>query len=147
MAGPVTGPEALAVFSDAWARACAARLNGMEGYRIAAARWETIIVLTMTELGEGLVERRVWLALSRGECREARAAHPEDEDTARYVLSGSAETWRQVLGGALPPLMAIMTGKLRLAKGSLMELVPYVNAARELVSAAALVPALFPEPR
>lgn len=144
MARPVTGPEPLPIFSHDWARACADQLNGMDGYRAAAARWEAIIVLTMTELGEDLLERRVWLELSQGVCREARAAVEADEGSARYVLSGSAETWRQVLGGALPPLMAIMTGRLRLAKGNLMELVPYVNAARELVSAAALVPAAFP---
>lgn len=141
----MTFPSALAVFSDEWAQACAARLNDMEGYRTAAATWEAIIVLTMTEIGPGLAERRVWLELSQGSCRAARAGALEDEDGARYVLSASAETWRKVLSGGLPPLMAIMTGRLRLAKGNLMELVPYVNAAKELVAAASLVPALFPE--
>ena len=79
-----------------------------------------------------------------GSCRGARAAQAEDEGDARYVLSGTAESWRLVLNGALPPLHAIMTGKLRLAKGNLMELLPWVNAAKELVSAAAAVPASFP---
>ncbi len=134
----------LPVFSDGWARACAVQLNGMGGYRAVAATWETVIVLTMTDLGPEREERRVLLELSEGSCREARAAVVEDEAGARYVLCATGETWRLVLTGAMPPLGAIMTGKLRLAKGNLLELFPYVNAAKELVSAAALVPAVFP---
>ena len=55
------------------------------------------------------------------------------------------EIRRQVLTGQTPPLMAIMTGKLRLTKGSIMELLPYVAAAKELVLAAATVESTFPE--
>lgn len=132
------------VFSDEWAAICARTLNEGDGYRTVAAAWEARIVLTMTSVGSDGGERRVWLDLAAGSCRGARAALAEDEGDARYVLSGTAESWKQVLSGALPPLQAIMTGKLRLAKGNLVELIPWVNAAKELVSAAATVPASFP---
>ncbi|MFN8650780.1 MAG: SCP2 sterol-binding domain-containing protein [Gemmatimonadales bacterium] len=132
------------VFSDEWAVICARTLNEGNGYRTVAAAWEARIVLTMTAVGSDGGERRVWLDLAEGSCRGARAAQAEDEGDARYVLSGTAESWRLVLNGALPPLHAIMTGKLRLAKGNLLELLPWVNAAKELVSAAAAVPASFP---
>lgn len=144
MAGDLGTPAGVPVFSSDWARACAECLNGREGYRVAAGSWEAVIVLTMTDAGAPGEVRRVLLDLAEGICREARAAAVEDEAAARYILSGTAQTWREMLGGALPPLMAIMTGRLRLAKGNLMELIPYVNAAKELVSAAALVPATFP---
>lgn len=74
----------------------------------------------------------------------ARAASQEDEAEARYVLSGTVVAWQQVLTGSVAPLLAIMTGRLRLSKGSLMELLPYVTAAKELVAAASRVPARFP---
>lgn len=132
------------IFSGEWAAICARTLNEGGEYRTVASAWEARIVLTMTGVGADGAERRVWLDLFQGSCREARAALAEDESEARYVLSGTAESWRMVLSGALPPLTAILTGKLRLAKGSVMELVPWVSAARELVRAAAAVPATFP---
>jgi putative sterol carrier protein len=141
MAGGIAFP----VFSHEWARACAEILNQREGYRTAAAAWEAAIVLTMTQVGTQPAERRVFLDLFRGDCREARAAAESDESNARYVLSGTAAAWQEILTGNVAPLYAIMTGRLRLTKGNLLELVPYVNAARELVAAAALVQAVFPE--
>jgi len=99
----------------------------------------------MTSPEPGTEARRVLLDLWRGECRAARAVGPEEEADARYVLTGSVTAWQQVLTGAAGPLVAIMTGRLRLTKGSLADLVPYVKAAQELVAAAALVPAVFPQ--
>jgi putative sterol carrier protein len=131
------------VFSDDWARACATVLNQREGYRVAAASWEGAILLVM-HAPSPAEERRVFLDLWHGDCRGARAAAPEDEAAARYVLAGTVTAWKQVLTSAVAPLVAIMTGKLRLTKGSLTELIPYVNAAKELVAAASLVEATFP---
>jgi len=61
-------------------------------------------------------ERRVWLDLWRGECREARSATVTDEDSARYILSAGLVVWQQVLTGSTAPMMAIMMGKLRITK-------------------------------
>lgn len=132
------------IFSDAWARACAELLSGREEYRVAAATWEGAIVLVMAGGAAG-IERRVYLDLWRGDCRVARAAEAADEELARYVLSGTHIAWRQVLTGTLAPLLAIMTGKLKVTKGSLRELMPYAGVAKELVAAAAAVPAVFPD--
>lgn len=135
----------LPVFSDAWATACSRILNQNNAYRAAAATWEGALLLHMgTETGGG-EERRVFLDLWHGECRQARAAAPADESDARYILSGSTSAWRLVLTGKVAPLVAIMTGKLMLTKGSLVELLPYVTAAKELVSTAASVEAVFPD--
>jgi putative sterol carrier protein len=53
-------------------------------------------------------------------------------------------TWRRVLHGEVAPLMAIMTGRLVLTRGSLAALIPYAMAAKALVDAASAVPARFP---
>ncbi len=91
------------------------------------------------------VERPVFLDLWHGECREARVARAEDAEASRYVMAGDVEAWRQVLGGRTPPMLAFMTGKLKLTKGSLLELLPYVHAAKELVAAVAAVDADWEE--
>jgi putative sterol carrier protein len=53
--------------------------------------------------------------------------------------------WRQVLGGDLEPVGAVMTGLMDLARGNLIGLAPWVGAARELLSAACRVDCTFPE--
>ena len=93
---------------------------------------------------DGVNERGVLLDLWHGECRSARVADGDSEAAARYVIAGTADAWRQVLTGKLPPLAAILTGRIRLTKGSFLDLIPYVNAAKELVRAAAAIEAEFP---
>ncbi len=134
----------LPVFSDAWASACAEVINRSSGYRAAAATWEGALILLMTPDKVPGEERRVFLDLWHGDCRSARAATLDDDATARYVLAGTVSSWHLVLTGRTAPLLAIMTGKLRLAKGSLAELVPYTAAAKELVTAASMIEAVFP---
>jgi putative sterol carrier protein len=131
------------VFGDGWARGCADALRSRPEFAAAAAKWEGIVMLVMTETGEP-EPRRVYLDLHRGECREARAGTADDEAGARLVFSASAAGWQQLFSGKLPPLHALLTGKLVLAKGNVMELVPYAGLAKQLVEAAASVPASFP---
>jgi putative sterol carrier protein len=132
------------VFSEAWAVACAEVINRSGAYRAAATTWEGALVLLMTPEKVPGEERRVFLDLWHGDCRSARAATVDDEAAARYVLAGTESSWRLVLTGRTAPLLAIMTGKLRLAKGSLAELIPYTGAAKELVTAASAIEAIFP---
>ena len=135
----------LPVFSDAWALACSLVLNQNSAYREAAATWEGALLLHMAAQSGGTEARGVFLDLWHGECRAARAAEPGDEAEARYILTGSTSYWRLVLTGSVAPLVAIMTGKLKLTKGSLADLIPYVTAAKELVITAASVEAVFPD--
>jgi putative sterol carrier protein len=138
----VTAPVPFPAFSEAWARACADALNLREAYRAAAATWEGAILLVLQEDSGGGAQR-IFLDLWHGECRAARVAGPEDEEAARYVLSGARTAWEQVLTGRVAPLFALVSGRLRLAKGNIAELLPYVGAARELVAAVATVSATF----
>ncbi len=60
------------------------------------------------------------------------------------MLQGNAAAWKRILAGEVEPLTALMTGKLRLTQGSLAKLLPYVQAAKELVAAARRIPSTFP---
>lgn len=131
------------VFGDEWAKGCADQLRSRPEFAAAAAKWEGIVMLVMTETGDP-EPRRVYLDLYRGECREARAGSAADETNARLVFSATTSGWQQLFSGRLPPLNALLTGKLLLAKGNVMELVPYAGLAKQLVEAAASVPAQFP---
>ena len=131
------------VFSAAWVQAWATELASSEAYQKAAAAWEGSIALQLTDPAPG-APAAVFLDLWHGECRQARPASGSDLETADYLLSGSTEVWRQVLAGQVEPIFGLMTGKLKLARGSLASLTPYMAASKELVAAATRVPSRWP---
>ena len=133
------------VFSGEWATACGAALNANPAYREAARNWEGAVLLQLASAEGAEGAQMVYFDLWHGECRAARAATPEDEALARYVMSGTAGAWQQVLTGKVAPLMALLTGRIKLTRGALAELLPHVNAAKELVLTFATVPATYPD--
>ena len=134
------------MFTHDWAVACGEQINANEDYRKAARSWRWPLVLTMAPAPKlGLPERSVYLDLFEGDCREARAATPADVESVPYVISADPKTWKQVLDRDLEPIFGLMRGKLKLAKGSLVALLPYVAAAKEMVLSAACVETRFPE--
>lgn len=132
------------LFDQPWAEAMGRALAASESYRRAAARWEGSLTLALRDAA-GAPRAGVFLDLSRGDCHEARAARPADYDGSAFVIAGPLPVWLAVLEGRSEPLGAIMRGQLKLTRGSLGRLMPFVEAARELVAAARTVPTRFPE--
>lgn len=134
------------VFTQEWAAAWCAALNASDAYRAAAAGWEGAVALVMGADGEAgvPVQRAVYLDVAGGVCGGARVANEADLATARYVIEASPSAWQAMLDGTLAPMMALMTGRLRLTRGNFASLLPYANAARELVATAGEVPCRFP---
>lgn len=98
------------------------------------------------EEGRLTADRAVFADLWHGECRAARRASDEDREGADFVIRADAGTWQRVLGGDLEPIFGIMSGKLKLTRGSLARLTPHLAASRELVLAATRVDSTFPNP-
>lgn len=132
-----------AIFSQPWADAFKAALNQNEAYAEAGRTWEgPLVFLVRADPGHGIDEdRSVLLDLWHGECRQAEAL-PSDKATAQadYVILGDRRTWFDVLDGELEPLKALMFGKLKLSKGKLRDLLPYIKASKEMVESAREVP-------
>lgn len=137
------------VFTEPWCEACCRQLNARASYREAAAGWQGAVVLVMTaDPAHGIdSERAVWIDLHQGACRDARVATDADRASATYVLQADPAGWKRLLAGEADPVSALMTGKLRLTRGSLFALARYAQAAREMVLAAGEVGGTFPAPR
>jgi putative sterol carrier protein len=137
---------ALEVFTEEWALACCERISAHEGYRKEGAGWMDAVVLVMTaDPARGVpADRAFWLDLHAGACRGTRAATQADLDSAPFVLTAGPGAWEQILSGRLDPVTALMTGRMRLARGGLFALAKHAGAAKELVRAAGEVPAVFP---
>lgn len=133
-------------FTAEWAEAWCAALNANSAYRSAAAGWEGAVALVMHADGTpGIAARRaVFVDLWHGTCRASRVATEDDLATAPYVIEANAAVWRDLLVGRSSPILALMTGRLSLTRGSIAALLPYANAANELVATAAHVQTVFP---
>ncbi len=130
-------------FSDQWAEAWGAALNGSTVYREAAATWEGAIAVVVADTS-GPPGPAVFLDVWHGECRAARTATAADLAEAAFVLEAAPGAWKQVLASQISPVMALLTGQIRLARGDLTRLLPYTAAAKELVHLAGVIDTEFP---
>jgi len=136
------------LFSAPWLHAWQRELNDNAAYRDAAAQWEWPLILSITNEGQQGApepERSAYLDLWHGQCRAARPAELADEESARFIISGSIAVWRQVLDGRLEVVSAIMLRRLSLDKGSVASLLGYIGAAKALVVTAAALDTDYPE--
>lgn len=133
-------------FTQDWADAFRDAINADAAYRAAAASWTWPLALAMEARPDlGYPEAvAVELALDRGTCHDARIV-PADAATAPYVLRGSYDTWKRVVRGDVDAVMAVATGQLALARGSLMTLMMHTGSAKALVATAGTVPTTFPD--
>ena len=133
-------------FTQPWADAFCAALQADPAYHDAARGWPWPVALVLDarpELGYP-ADVAVELALDRGACHGARVLSP-DASTAPIALAASYDVWKEIQLGGLEPVPAVMSGRLRLARGSLMTLMMHVGAATALVACARQVPTAFPD--
>ena len=135
------------IFTEDWAKIWNDKINENENYKKAATKWEGAIGMLMTpDADMGIPEERIVIAdLWHGDCRGAKAATAADLEDTPYLIKAEPSAWKSVLAGKTDPIVGLMGGKLKLAKGSMFALLPYAKAAKELVKSAINVETTFPE--
>jgi putative sterol carrier protein len=118
--------ESLAAWRD--------HLNTSAVFRDAAAGWRGTLLLL--EGAPDAPERTAWVEVSDGHCAAAREGETGDTERADFVLAASPATWHDLVTARTTPVMAAMTGRLRLVKGDLLALAPHAKAAAALLAAA-----------
>lgn len=119
-------------------------MNESEDYRSVAASWEGAVGLLLDD-GDPGSRRAVVLDLWHGACRSALATDPDHLESARFVFRGTTAAWRHILTEGGSPVLALMSGRIRLAKGEPSALLPYAGAAKALLRLAGSVPTRFSE--
>ncbi|MGB7337901.1 MAG: SCP2 sterol-binding domain-containing protein [Phototrophicaceae bacterium] len=118
-------------FSQEWATAYHQAINADQAYATSGAKW------SLGKLALVLDEQAVLLDLDQGQCHSVNSMHASEARTdAAYIIEGNAAVWQDVLSGKVAPLMGIMSGKLKLTKGSIGSLMPFAKAAVDLVDSA-----------
>ncbi|HEU5219986.1 MAG TPA: hypothetical protein VFU23_15100 [Gemmatimonadales bacterium] len=135
----------LEAFTQSWTQAWARELNESPAYRTAAATWEGPVALILDD-PDPAARKAVVLDLWHGACRTAGVAAPETAlSQVRFAFEGGRDAWRQVLSDGGSPALALMSGQIRLTKGSLAALLPFASAAQALLELAGRVPTAFPD--
>lgn len=132
----------LEIFSDAWAETWKTHLNTNSTYREAAKDWEWSLALVMD--AESDAARCLFLDLWHGQCRDIKICANGDANQADYIISGKQKDWKELFDRKTEPMMALIQGKLKLRKGSLLSLSGYTAAAKELLKSAIAIPSYFP---
>jgi len=135
--------DEIEVFTAQWAERLAQALNADTKFKEASGDWVGVLGLAMTH---GRAERRTTvLDLARGRC--IRTCSGEDSLVPDYVIEAKEKRWREVFDGKLDPAWGLMSGKLRLSKGSVSELISVATAALRIVECARTIPSIFPTDR
>jgi putative sterol carrier protein len=133
------------VFSDTWTTRFREEINRSESFRLHGASWQAPITLEMSFRGSA-EPRRVMLDLHDGSCRSATCRRHFTDTSAKLVIRTDVGGWKRILAGKMDPIWGIMSGKLKLVRGSLSDLIPFAKAAKALVESAARIDARFPPP-
>jgi putative sterol carrier protein len=131
------------VFTDSWIARFREEINRSEDYRAHGASWEAPIALEMSFRGQA-EPRRAVLHLHRGMCESAYCDGAGGSKGIDLVIRTDVAGWQRILAGRMDPIWGIMSGKLKLVRGSISDLVPYAMAAKALVESAARIDATFP---
>ncbi|MEW6506689.1 MAG: SCP2 sterol-binding domain-containing protein [Bacteroidota bacterium] len=120
-------------FSNEWAQQLKNTINANQEYKNSSEGWKSSLILSMKNNGE---EQFLFLDLDNGECKEIQIAAQDKLETADFIINAGKETWRRILSGSLSPMQALMMKSLKIDKGNMSDLLPYINSLKELLNSA-----------
>jgi diacylglycerol O-acyltransferase len=136
----VTNVVEARLMSQAWAEKLQSAINNSTSYQKASTNWtagQLAFIMKANPKKGYQKDEVVLLDLHKGICRSANnVARTQAESQATFVLEASYDDWMNILEKRAQPLPMIMRGKLKLAKGSLRQLMPFTKSSQELVKCA-----------
>lgn len=123
-------------FTEKWTLACVDLINSDVRYKEHGKDWNNPIRFVATSTNE---TKAVWLNLVNGVCIEGFSGTKALEAPTSFEIKADERTWAILLDTNADPLVAIMTGKLKLSKGSLFTLSRHTTSAKDLVRIASSI--------
>ena len=126
-------------FTEEWARKWKQSINNSADYKRKGKSWNAPLILKFNPVPEHLQKEEAigfFLSLKYGECTELRFARISDTDISDVILTADEETWIRLIEEKKDPTSAIMKGRLKLEKGSLLLLSTQKKAATSLLETA-----------
>jgi ribonucleoside-diphosphate reductase beta chain len=121
-------------FEQEWTQAYQLAINSDSDYHENGSGWTYPIRFIATSES---TQKAVWLDLRNGTCLEACSGAEALSRKTEFEIQASERIWDIILSENADPLVALMTGKLKLTKGGFFTLSRYTRAAKDLVRLAA----------
>ncbi|BDB98753.1 SCP2 sterol-binding domain-containing protein [Saccharolobus caldissimus] len=123
--------------SKEWANEWCRRLNESKEYNDAGKGWVSPILFVVTDLPpqvseslglKGTSSLAMKLYLNNGQCQGVEFFTDLSKADAPYILEATYENWKGVITGKLQVVSALLSGTIKLKKGSLFDLARYTTA-------------------
>jgi putative sterol carrier protein len=129
--------------SEEWVMEYVARLNANPNYEDAGRKWEGAMTFVIRKDVAYDKDAYLYLDLYHGKCRGAKFSFiPEELPRSEYKYIGPYTNWKRLINKEIDPIQGILTGKFKL-EGSMMTIMRFTRAAKEMVATAASVPTEF----
>lgn len=123
-------------FSRPWAEAWRKTLASSREFAAASRGFRGSVAFVVTGDSPGDEGRAVAVEIADGHVVTAATVPVTEAHNARFALGAEPHVWRGILDGSLEPAGAVLSGKVRLLRGSLLTITPHLALARELLHAA-----------
>jgi putative sterol carrier protein len=129
--------------SEEWAKEYSEKLNSNPNYEDAGKNWEGSITFVVEKDSAFDKDSFLYLDLYHGKCRNAVFSFAEsDLPKPEYKYIGPYSNWRKLINKEIDPIQGLLTGKFKL-QGSMMKIMRFTKAAKEMVSTASTVETEF----
>jgi len=129
--------------SEEWLNEYVVKLNSNANYEDSAKQWEGAFVFVIGKDDAFDKDAYMYLDLYHGKCRSAKfSLAAADLPPPEFKYTGPFGNWRKLINKEIDPIQGILTGKFKL-EGSMMKVMRYTKAAKELVNTAATVQTEF----
>lgn len=129
--------------SEEWAKEYVEKLNSNSAYQAAGKTWDDSITFVVDPDDAYKEFWYIYLDLKAGKCVKYQSGSEEkDMPVSTFKYKGKYSNWVKLIKGEIDPIQGLMTGKFKL-EGSMMKIMRYTNAAKEMVNTAAKVDTQF----
>lgn len=126
--------------SEEWSVEYVDKLNSNPAYAEAGKKWEGDITFVIKQDDGFDHDAFLYLDLFHGECRGHKFSTDKTSiQDSEFKYSGKYSNWMKLINKEIDPIQGILTGKFKL-EGSMMKIMKFTKAAKEMVSTASLVP-------
>ena len=119
------------LFSNDWATTLKTKINRNQEYKNSSENLEMRLAFNISTENRAII-----LELKDSECKKVHCTEEKNFVEVDFIIDADAETWQKILTKNLPPMQALLMKKLIITKGEMSDLLPYVNALKEILNSA-----------
>ncbi|MEM0363627.1 MAG: Fis family transcriptional regulator [Sulfolobaceae archaeon] len=123
--------------SKEWAEEWCKRLNQSKEYNDSAKGWVSPVLFVVTDVPGQILDNlgikntnslAMKMYLNNGQCQGVEFFTDISKADAPYILESNYQNWKEVISGKVQVTNALLSGMIRLKKGSLFDLARYTTA-------------------